>query len=172
MMKHHFIDNVSHWNSYLPLLWEALEATKGDVIELGVGDGSTNKLHEYCRSNSRKLFSYESNEEWYRQFERFNTVDHRVEYVGNNWLPMIEKHRGPVGVLFSDEAPGEQRKFNISMFCNTAQIIVAHDTEQRSDGGYKFSLVKPLFRYMKHHQHEGADATAFSNFIDVSKWEL
>lgn len=172
MNKGQFVHDVSHWNSYLPLLWLALEETKGDVIELGMGDGSTAKLHEYCRSNSRKLFSYESNEEWYRKFEKLNTVDHRLEYVGHNWQPMIENHRGPIGVLFSDEAPGEMRKYNISMFCNTAQIIVAHDTEPSNDGGYKFSLVKPLFKYIKHYQHEGADATAFSNFIDVSKWVL
>jgi hypothetical protein len=171
-MRHRFIDNLSHWNSYLPLLWEALESTKGDVIELGMGDGSTEKLHEYCRQNSRKLFSYESNEAWYRKFEKLNTVDHRLEYVGPNWQPMIENHRGEVGVLFSDEAPGEMRKYNISMFCNIAQVIVAHDTEPSNDGGYKFSLIKPLFKYIKHFQFQGADATAFSNFIDVTKWSI
>jgi hypothetical protein len=172
MTKEQFTSDLSHWNSYLPLLWLALENTTGDVIELGMGDGSTRKLHEYCNYQGRKLFSYESNLEWYRKFEKYRTDWHSIEYVGENWQPMIENHRDKVGVLFSDEAPGEMRKYNISMFCNTAQIIVAHDTEAGNDHGYKFSLVKPLFKYIKHFEFKGADATAFSNFVDVSTWKI
>lgn len=168
----HFISNLSHWNSYLPLLYHALEATDGDVIELGMGDGSTLKLHEYCKVKGRKLYSYESNLEWYRKFEEFRTNEHSIQYIGGNWQPMIENHRQQVGVLFSDEAPGEMRKYNISMFCNIAQVVVAHDTELGSDHGYKFSLVEPLFKYKKRYEFEGADACAFSNFINVTKWDV
>lgn len=170
MNKGHFVHDVTYWNSYLPLLWEALEHTSGDVIELGMGEGSTEKLHEYCRIKRRKLFSYESDLWWYRKFEQYRTEWHDIEYVGDNWTPMIERHRGPVGVLFSDEAPGEMRKFNVSMFCNTAQVVVVHDSEPGSDHGYKFSLVRPLFKYSLDFDFTGANATAFSNFIDVSKW--
>lgn len=172
MSREHFISNLSHWNSYLPLLWEALENTSGDVVELGMGDGSTAKLHDYCFRNGRKLSSYDSNLEWYRRFEKYRSVDHAVEYVGDNWQVMIERHRKPIGVLFSDEAPGEMRKYNISMFCNLAQVVVAHDTELSNDHGYKFSLVEPLFKYKKRFEFQGADACAFSNFIDVSKWSV
>lgn len=172
MTKHNFISDLSYWNSYLPILWEALEHTKGDVIELGMGTGSTSKLHYYCESNSRKLYSYETDIEYYRTFEKLRNDNHAIECVYNNWQVMIERHRGPVGVLFSDEAPGEMRKYNISMFCNTAQIVVVHDSEQTNDHGYKLSLVAPLFKYRKDFDYPGASATAFSNFIDVSKWVL
>lgn len=172
MTKERFISDLSHWNSYLPLLWMALENTSGPVLELGMGDGSTEKLHEYCKVNARALYSYESDLEWFRKFERFRTQRHSVEYVGHNWQIMIEAHREPVGVLFSDEAPGEMRKYNVSMFCNLAQVIVVHDSEPANDHGYKFSLIRPLFKYAKDFEYPGANATAFSNFIDVSKWVL
>lgn len=178
MTREQFISDLSHWNSYLPLLWLALENTTGDVVELGVGDGSTKKLHEYCH-RKRKLFSYESNLEWYRTFEYLRAgygypdgVIHSVEYVGKNWEPAIENHRYNIGVLFSDEAPGEMRKYNIAMFAQTAQVIVAHDAEISNDGGYKYSLLKPLFKYTKLHEFPGASTAAFSNFIDVSKWVI
>jgi hypothetical protein len=185
MNREQFISNLTGWNSYLPLLWEALEATQGDVIELGVGEGSTIKLHEYCQLKQRNLYSYESNLEWYKKFEDYiiNIDDyavHEIEYVNNNWeilhneqcrLSRINTDR-KIGVLFSDEAPGEMRKYNISMFCNTAQIIVAHDSEKSSDHGYKFSLVKPLFKYVKEYEYEGVGAIALSNFIDVTNWVL
>ena len=172
MTREQFISNLSHWNSYLPLLWKALESTEGDVIELGMGDGSTKKLHDYCLAKLRRLYSYETEMVFYHQMELYRTESHAIEYVGNNWQTMIEAHRGPVGVLFSDEAPGEMRKYNVSMFCNTAHVIVVHDSEPSNDHGYKFSLIRPLFKYSLDFEYPGANATAFSNFIDVSKWVL
>jgi hypothetical protein len=170
MTREQFISNLSNWNSYLPALWEALENTEGDVIELGVGDGSTVKLDTYCVHNRRTLCSYESNIDWYDKFR--TDYSHDITYVGANWQIMQERHRSNVGVLFSDEAPGEMRKYNISMFCNIAQVIVAHDSEKESDHGYKFSLVKPLFKYVKETEFNGTGTAIFSNFLDVTKFNL
>lgn len=170
MTREQFVGTYSYWDSHRPLLWEAMEATIGDIIELGVGGGSTEQLHEYCKARGRRLFSYESSLEYYRQFEKFRTDWHQVEFVGDNWEPMIEKHRYNIGVLFSDEAPGLMRKYNIAMFSGNAEIIIAHDAEQASDHGYRYSLLKPIFRYHKLHLHEGVGTAALSNKIEVNKW--
>lgn len=181
MTREKFISDLSHWNSYLPILWEALENTEGDIIELGIGPGSTEKLNNYSRSNKRSLLSYESSREWYDQYSHLmaQTVWHHITYVGHNWtilhehwahLQMLAGGERKIGVLFSDEAPGEMRKYNISMFCNIAQVIVAHDSE--NDHGYKFSLVEPLFKYVKKFEYKGVGTTAFSNFVDVSLWKV
>lgn len=174
MTREQFISDLSHWNSYLPLLWEALQNTEGTVIELGVGIGSTKKLHDYCIGKGRLLYSYESDIKFFKEYIHLDHYLHGLTYVGNNWQIMQEKHvhGKTIGVLFSDEAPGEMRKYNISMFCNIAQVIVAHDTEPSSDHGYKLSLVEPLFKYIKRFEYPGAHATAYSNFIDVTKWEV
>lgn len=170
MTKDWFLQELTGWNSHLPLLWAALNATKGDVVELGMGEGSTPKLHEVCKD--RNLYSYDNNIDYYRPFEKYRTNRHWIEY-SQNWLEPIERHRGKIGLLFSDEAPGEIRKYNIAMFCNTAQIVVAHDAEPGSNAGYRYDLVKPLFRYHMHYPHpSGTHAAMFSNFIDVSKLEL
>lgn len=170
MSKEWFLSGLEGWNSYLPLLWEALEATDGEVIELGMGDGSTKKLHEVCKG--RKLYSYENNLEWYRKFEHLRTSQHAIEYT-QNWLEPIERHRYTIGVLFSDEAPGEIRKYNIAMFCNTAKVIIAHDSEKLNEIGYRYDLVKPLFKYHRQYEHSsGTHAAAFSNFVDVTRWSV
>lgn len=171
MTKSDFISGMDDYSSHLPLLWEALEATEGEVIELGIGNGSTPKLHEYCKQRKRSLFSYENNLEWYRKFEHLRNSHHSIEYT-QDWLEPIQRHRYTIGVLFSDEAPGFIRKYNIAMFSQNAKIIVAHDTEEKSDHGYLFSLVEPLFKYQKKFILDGVGATAFSNFIDVSKWTV
>lgn len=172
MTKEDFIKDMDAWSTHLPLLWEALEATEGEVIELGIGNGSTPKLHEYCNSRKRALYSYENNIEWYRKFENLRTPNHRIEYT-QNWMEPIERHRYTIGVLFSDESPGEIRKYNISMFCNTAQIVVAHDSEKANNVGYRYDLVMPLFKYCVNVVvMPGPEAAAFSNFIDVTKWDV
>lgn len=170
MTKEFFISGIDAYSSHLPVLWQALEATQGEVVELGMGFGSTPKLHEVCKD--RHLFSYENNIEWYRKFEHLRSSKHSVEYT-QNWMEPIERHRYQIGVLFSDEQPGELRKYNIAMFCNLAQVVVAHDSQPEAEGGYKYSLVKPLFKYHKHFEHEsGTDTAVLSNFIDVTKWEI
>lgn len=169
MTKENFTANVSYWDSYKPLLWEALQATDGDVLEFGCGEGSTLLLREYCRDNNRKLFSYESDKEWYLKFEHLNNDFHKVEFV-HDWDNVVEKHREMIGVAFIDHAPGERRKYDIALFCNTAKILVAHDTELEVDHGYRMSLAWPLFKYIKWDKAFSANATAASNFIDVSKW--
>lgn len=173
MTREQFTSNLSHWNSFLPLLWLALENTEDDVIELGIGDGSSRKLHEYCTEKLRWLRSYESNIDWYRRFENLRSTCHHVEYVGENWQVLHEKEfEKKIGVVFSDEAPGHMRKYNISMFCNTAHVIIAHDADESTDHGYKYSLIKPLFKYHKLHEYPGASTIALSNFIDVNSWEI
>jgi len=177
MTREQFIGNYSFWDSYKPLLWEALQNTEGDVVELGVGDGSTEKLHNYCQQKERDLYSYESNLEWYRKFEHFRTnppkyEKHAIEYVGDNWEVFQERHREPIGVLFSDEAPGHMRKYNISMYATLAQVIVVHDADESTDHGYRLSWIKLLFKYHALHEFPGASTAVFSNFIDVSLWRI
>jgi len=172
MSKEWFLSGMDSWSSHLPLLWEALEATQGEVIELGIGNGSTPKLHEYCKEKKRSLFSYENSLDWYRKFEHLHDRNHSIEYT-QNWVEPIERHRYTIGVLFSDEAPGEIRKYNIAMFCNTAQVVIAHDAEKNSSIGYRYDLVAPLFKYRRIYEHEsGVHTAAFSNFVDVTKWTI
>lgn len=173
MNKETFLSDMSGWSSYLPLLFQALESTEGEVVELGMGSASTPKLHQYCLEAKRMLTSYDSDIEWYRKFEHLRKSGHAIEYT-QNWLEPLQSHKYTIGVLFSDEAPGEQRKYNIAMFSQTARIIVVHDSEAKSDGGYLFSLLEDhhLFKYKRDYVFEKIGARAYSNHIDVSTWQL
>lgn len=171
MKKHEFLEGMQGWSSHLPLLWQALESTDGEVLEFGAGNGSTPRLHQYCHNTKRKLFTYDSNIEYYREFENYRAPDHIIEYT-QNWHEPVVNHRYMVGVLLSDESPGEMRKYNIAIFAQNAKVIVAHDAEDRSDHGYLYSIVKPLFKYHKYHEFDGVGTVALSNFVDVTKWEL
>lgn len=169
MTKEEFLKDVANWDNHRFLLWPALEATTGEVIEMGMGQGSTPFLHQYCKDANRKLFSYESSLEWAMKFQDNITEGHHVMHV-HDWDAVSLRHPFPDVVLI-DHAPGERRYIDVQRFANTAKIIVIHDSEPAATG-YMMDRIWGLFRFRKDYTSPGAWATAVSNFVDVSKFEL
>jgi hypothetical protein len=167
MTKEQFTQITSNYDSHRPLLWQALEATTGIVVEFGIGYGSTPFLSEYCEGMNRELWSFENNKEWFDKFDGF--FGHKIILV-KDWA--LVHHFRDLSVMLIDHAPGERRKVDIARFANTAQIIVAHDTEPAADHGYKMRAELKKFRYMIDYQTDGAWASAVSNFIDVTKFDI
>jgi len=169
MTKEEFIKDVANWDNHRHLLWPALEATTGEVIEMGMGQGSTPFLHEYCKDAGRKLFSYDGNLEWAMKFQEMITDGHRVLHV-HNWDDVSMRHPSPDVVLI-DHAPGERRYIDVQRFANTAKIIVIHDSEPAATG-YMMNKIWHLFKYRKDFVTGGAWATAVSNFVDLTTFEI
>jgi len=163
--------------SYYPLLFMALEATKGEIIEMGTGHGSTPLLHEYATLNKRRLFSYETEKDWISKFEDTANEYHEFTLLSREaWDVCSDLHSSP-SVVFIDHAPGERRKEDVIRFKDQAEIIVIHDTEPTGAGNYQVRQHFPKFKYCVEvmsnvpNPHEaGAWATALSNTIDITKW--
>ena len=163
--------------SYYPLLFKALEETTGEIIEMGVGHGSTPLLHEYAVLNKRILESYETEKTWLSKFESLANQYHTFTLVCREcWDSCSNMHPNP-SVVFIDHAPGERRKEDLIKFKNCAEIIVLHDTEPTGAGDYR---VRPLFNQFQfvvevmsnapNPREAGAWSTAVSNSIDITKW--
>ena len=153
-----------NWCNHRPLLYMALEATGGDVLELGMGKGSTELLADYCRERGRRLRSFEYSREWWEQYRGFQ---HEVTHV-QNWDDI---HPAVAGVALVDHSPGERRYQDIILMANTVDIIVIHDSEPAATG-YMLDRVWHLFKYRVDLKSPGAWATAVSNTIDVSQWDV
>lgn len=165
MTQESFLKDIGNWSNHRPLLWLALEATKGNVLELGCGDGSTPYLQQYCQDTKRHLLSLDSNKEWADKFG--------ASYAGD-WSTYTEFNH--ISVALVDEAPGEHRKVSIEMLhkCQT-EIVVVHDSEPRGWNASNYQ-VRPLFSKFKYavdikpNEIHGAWATALSDTIDLTKW--
>lgn len=165
MTKEEFLKDVGNWSNHRYLLWPALEATKHmrlPVLELGCGDGSTPYLQAYCKVNNLELFSYDYNKEW---ADKYNAIQ-------SDWSDLSIFSR-EYSVALVDESPGEHRKESIPLLTNT-KIIVCHDTEPPADHGYKMRDELKKFKFMIDLKTDepGAWASAVSNVLDVTKWEL
>lgn len=159
MTKQEFLHDVKNNDlDHRILLWEALQLTKGTVVEFGSGHGSTPYLKDYCRKNKRSFRSYDHNKEW-------ADVTGATLVPDKNWDSV---NLTEVDVLFIDHAPGERRMVDIVKYKDIAKILVIHDTEPPADHGYKTRQYYPGFKYWVEVRTNGAWATMVSNHIDLT----
>lgn len=152
-----------NWDNHRPLLLISLELTKGLVVELGSGEGSTPHLRAYCEANNREFRSYDNNKEWCQKTG--------AEYVEDWEMLIFELSRIHRGLVFIDHAPGD-RRFRDAIRMLGADMLVLHDTEEGGAGDYHWETVWPNFRFRLNYNRlgGGAGATAVSNTIDLNRF--
>ena len=159
MKRPEFLKEMSGDNNHRLLLWDAIRATKGKVVEFGSGYGSTPYIRKQCLDAKRTFETYDNGEKW--------AGKHGSTFVPNNdWDSITPKG----GVLLVDHAPGERRSIDIARLKDNFDIFVIHDSEPVGAGDYKYETIWHLFKYRVDVKTDGAWATAVSNKIDVTKW--
>lgn len=162
MQREDFIPS-SFLNSYTPLLYRAIQATTGPIVECGMGNYSTYLLH----NTGRHVISYDTHPEWFQKFD----VSPKYLINPTEWVTVTRSLKTLVSVFFIDQAPGEIREKCIEELSNGFDgIIVAHDTEPAVDYGYKMRQHFSKFKYVVEVRTSDAWATALSNSIDLSEW--
>lgn len=168
------LDNLIPYNNHRPILLMALEVTKGNVLEYGMGEGSTTVLHEYCEINKRRLLSLENNKEYFDMFSHLKTKYHSLQFV-TDWKER-DDHDKKYSVVFIDHAPAERRHIDAILFKDNAEIVVVHDCEHEgmSYDVYSISEIAKHFKYRKDFtvKNHAPKTVMFSNSIDVSKLEV
>lgn len=169
------VESAKPWNNHLPLLYMALEETKtGSVVEMGMGEGSTQWLHDYCELSRRALFSYDNNTEYYNKYAELASPIHSLTLI-DDWNNTALQ---TVSVVLIDHAPGERRYVDALRYKDINGILILHDTEVPPCGGnYQWEKAMPEFKYFARIKspsvdgvHNGVWATAVSNHYDLSHW--
>jgi hypothetical protein len=117
--------------SHVGPLGLAVTATKGPVLELGMGYLSTHLLHWMCYPE-RELVSVEEDERWFTEFEDLVSPTHTCLHAPD-WDRMYEKLAQPWGVVFIDSGRAvdewiELRRKQVKLMFPWAEVLVAHDT--------------------------------------------
>jgi hypothetical protein len=170
MVQEEFLHEVDNYTNHRVLLWPALQATEHyttrDILELGVGWGSTPFLHQYAVSSGRKLVSIDSSVDWARELGQFN---HPPTHEIFTDFTLMLKRRWAVALI--DHAPGERRVLDLISLKPLTTVIVVHDTEPHL--AHQYDSVWSRFRYkvdVAGHLN-GAWATAVSDTLDVTRWK-
>ena len=150
--------------SYIPALARCIietQDTKGPVLELGIGNGSTPFLKEMCRN--RYLLSLEDEELWYSSLSGLDSPQHKIEkIVWGTWTPPADIRWD---VVFVDQVPGHRRRI-LEMLKGKAKLFVIHDTEQDyADPGN-------LFKYRIDYRISMPRTSVVSDEVDVTQWDF
>ena len=148
--------------THIPVLVEYLQKTKGDVLELGMGIGSSLILHEMCRD--RKLVSYEDLEPYMNYFTNLRTSWHDVLLASDwNTIDIVK----PWSIVFVDTSPGPSRRDLARKVKDVADYVIVHDTEPQHDRFYRFRRMFEAFKYRKDYTFSSVHTTVLSNKIEL-----
>ena len=150
--------------SHLPILIRLVNMTTGPILELGMGFASTIYLHWACFDDKRKLVSLDGNSSYFQQNKRYANDYHQVLFV-ENWEKIDIS--GPWSIVFIDHETDRRAK-DIARLANNTDYIIAHDSEVRSDFGYKYSTIYPLFKYRYDYIKAYPHTVILSNTKDLS----
>jgi len=144
--------------THMSVLIDIVRRTNGDVLEMGIGIGSTPVLHELCRG--RKLVSYDSSKEYVDAFMSLASDWHELSFV-EDWAKIaIEK---PWSIAFIDHAPCGRRRYDIARLKDFADYVIVHDTEQDVDRFYRYKGAFSLYRYRRDYTFAKPFTTVLSN---------
>lgn len=77
-MNTNLVDRPVRHATHIPLLAKTFEISRGDVLELGTGYFSTTLLLWLCQMERRNLYSYESDEFWYKKSIKNKAPYHKI----------------------------------------------------------------------------------------------
>lgn len=141
------------WATHQPVLYEMATRTTGPIIEFGCGNGSTDLLHEICKSSKRLLITVEDDFEWMSKFtekylgdgyEEDNSGWHKFFFVpgklniindtkAQHWISFLDNFSLLETIMFDicfvDQSPGQARTETILRLKDKAKYIILHDCD-------------------------------------------
>ena len=121
----------SKFYTHRPFLKEQLDKLKDNtvVLELGVGDGSSLLMKEYCESNGKhKVLAFETNRDWYNKMKGKYSVDNYIFNLLGDWGEISEYLLyDSYDLVFVDQAPWEARIDCINLLKDKTSTFIVHD---------------------------------------------
>lgn len=142
-MNKTFNFKTSGYASHQPILKEVLQYVNGNILECGCGEGSTNFIKECMETQGKsyRLYSLESNPEYYDRYKPQESETHKVLKVdaglddthenGKLWEAYCMKNFASIefDLVFIDSCPWLSRKYVFDYYKNKAKIIIIHDVD-------------------------------------------
>ncbi len=169
-LKHISLEMLT--STHFPLLIQAVQLTKGPVLEVGSGLFSTPLLHWLC-FDKRMLVTLESYRHYMEFAEKFRTSMHEVLFVRDWGLCKMMPPEKRWSVVFIDHSPKRPmtRGDEAIKYKDLADYVILHDAGENSMPKYGYEKVYPHFKYR--HDWTGCfpHTTILSNFHDLHEFK-
>ena len=150
--------------SHLPVLMRVIDVSQGDMLELGTGLYSTPIFHIMAGMTKRHCYSYENNPEWYEKAKKYESEYHHIVFIDDWSKTPVGKHWS---IVFVDQSPTRPRREVIARYANSADFIVAHDSEIERQSLYHLERTLRTFKYRYDYKKLVPNTSVVSNFKDL-----
>jgi SAM-dependent methyltransferase len=147
---------TNSWSTHQPVLYEYVRQTKGNILELGCGYGSTPLIMKLIEGTDRKLVSVDTNPEWLEKIKEVIPESHNHKYVLHanykndfNWENFLNSDpifQEEYDLVFIDQQPWEGRVTSLHYFKNNSNYIIIHDTDYFATNSF-FGRIIPNVPY-------------------------
>lgn len=171
MTREQFIADMTDFGTHRPVLWHAIHAVDGPVIECGCGYQSTPYLAQLCRELGREFMSFDDNPEWINGIRASTGVQPTLV----NWqaFTLANKRAGVVLIdtSISGAKPMDNRQHVLHTAVNNLDlgVVLLHDS---NDSQYGYQHEVPKFKHRIDYTDLGLHTTVVSQTIDVSAWKF
>ena len=177
VLKRHFVlPYNTAYGGHAVILFAALYATDGAVLELGSGLFSTPIIHNVAVvQQGRDVFTVDADSDWLQHFTSMGSPHHSFGLVSSaypnqpyRFLQFRPAHfrrwedvwDGRYGLVFVDQTPEFERRKDIQRRRNVSDVMIVHDTNDMKSYGYEPLLSTFPYRYKFRHK-------SFITFTDV-----
>jgi hypothetical protein len=127
-----YVHNNSAYCTHQKYTKKELDNLKSNsvVLELGVGNGSSPLMYEFCKSNPEsKVISFETDGAWFEQmFKKYGDLDNYIFNLIEDWND-LENHLSSdeYDLVFVDQSPWWARIESIDLLKDKCNLFVLHD---------------------------------------------
>ena len=143
---------MSEFYTHRPYLENELAklSTNATIVELGVGDGSSQLMSDFANKNSNaRVYAFESDNEWVNKMSRkfASPLNYIFSHV-SDWNSIRDIITCDViDLLFVDQSPWEARIQSIDLLSHIARVIILHDYDyfNKIDSGWAVSECTDIY---------------------------
>lgn len=110
---------------------------KSCVLELGVGNGSSPLMYEFCKNNpSSTVISFETDPEWFNQmFNKYGDLPNYIFNLIESWDDLSDHlKKKKYHLVFVDQAPWKARTQSVDLLKDKTQTFIVHDYDYFNNG--------------------------------------
>jgi hypothetical protein len=103
---------------------------KSIVLELGVGNGSSPLMYEFCKNNPNSIvYAFETDSDWYdKMFQMYGNLPNYVFNLIPDWNELSDYlETKSYNLVFVDQSPWEARIQAIDLLKDKTKIFILHD---------------------------------------------
>jgi hypothetical protein len=144
------------------------------VLELGVGNGSSPLMYEFCKKNpNATVISFETDGSWFNQmFDKYGDLPNYVFNLIEDWKD-LENHIGKdeYDLVFVDQSPWWARIDSIDLLKDKTKIFILHDYDYFNKSDNEWVKISPNDIYIND-ETSWLGQTYSSEFLMEDNYEI